>query len=163
MSCQTTCALGYLLLYISVGDESIDGWIMNIAVAGIKPFSGNSSANCERMTLTQRTGSVLDHSLNLTLRVSGCHRPPLTEVLEVLEGKLTRQTELGIEHRCHVAGVKEETIACFPSGVLRIVLKELAKEHIDEICATHSSARVTTLGFLYCCSSQNTNIVRCTI
>ena len=115
------------------------------------------------MSLTKRTGGVLNHPLNLTLGVSGCNRTPLTEVLEVFERELACQTELSVEHRRHVPGVEEETVTRFPTGIVRIVFQELAKEDVDEVCATHSTARVTTLCFFYCCGSQDTNVIGCAI
>ena len=136
---------------------------MNSTVTGIEPFSSDRCTYCESMTLTERTGGILNHSLYLALGVTRCYRTPLTKVLQVFEGELTGQAELTIEHRSHMSGVEEETVTRFPTGVLRIVLKELREEYIDEVCATHCAARVTTLGFLYCCCSQDTNVIRCTI
>ena len=59
--------------------------------------------------------------------------------------------------------VEEEAVARLPAGVLGVILQKLAEEHVDEVCATHSTARVTTLSFFYCCGSQDTNVIRCTI
>ena len=88
---------------------------------------------------------------------------PLTKILQVLQRELTRQTELGIQHRSHVTRIQEETVTSLPTRVLRIVLEKLAKEDVDEVCATHRSARVTTLCLLYCRCSQDTDVIRCTI
>ena len=59
--------------------------------------------------------------------------------------------------------IEEETVTCFPTGIVRIVLKELAEEHVDKISTTHSAARVATLRFLYCCCGQDTDVIRRTI
>ena len=151
MTGQTTCTLRDLLLYTSIRDEGIDRRVMNLTVAGIKPLRSNRSTYTEDVTLTKWTGRVLDHTLDLTLRVTRCNRTPLTEVLKVFQRELTGQAELTVQHRSHVTRIQEETVSCFPTRILRIVLQKLTEEHVDEVSTTHSSARVTTLCFLYCC------------
>ena len=160
VSCQTACTLRYLFLYAAVGDEGIDGRIMNSAVTGVEPLGSDGSSYSEGMSLSERSGGVLYHPLYLALRVSGRYRTPLTEVLQVFERELTSEAELSVEHRRHVTRIEEEAVTRFPARILRVVFQKLAKEDIDEVRATHSSARVTTLSFLYCCCGQDSDVVR---
>ena len=136
---------------------------MDLSVTLVEPFGSDGCSHCKRVSLTKRTGGILNHSLDLSLWVSGSYRTPLTEILQILQGELTCQTELTVKHRSHVSRIQEETVTRFPSGIVRIVFKELAKEDVDKICAAHSTTRVTTLCFFYCCGSQDTNVIRCTI
>ena len=119
---QTTCALRDLFLHAAIRDEGINRRVMNLAVPGVEPFGSDGCSDSKRVSLTKRTGSVLNHSIDLALRMSGRNRTPLTQVLQVFERELTGQTELPVEHRSHVTRVQEETVTRFPTCVVRIVL-----------------------------------------
>ena len=71
VSGQTACALRDLFLNATIGDKGIDGRVMNLTVAGVEPFGSDRSSYSERVSLSKRTGGILNHSLDLTLRVSG--------------------------------------------------------------------------------------------
>ena len=73
------------------------------------------------MTLAERTTGVLNTTGNLTLRVPRGDRAPLAQVLQVIQLVLANEAELRVEHRGHVAGVEEETVAALPCGILRVV------------------------------------------
>ena len=89
VTCQTACTLRDLLLHAAVRDEGVNGRVVDGTVALVEPFGSNRCTDSEGVTLTQRTGGVLDHALDLTLGVTRCDRTPLTEVLQVLKGELT--------------------------------------------------------------------------
>ena len=115
------------------------------------------------MSLSERTGSVLDATEQIVLGMAVCGRTPLTELLEFLQTILADEGELSIEHGSHVAGIEEETVASFPVGILRIVNEELAVEGVDEVSTTHSATGVTTLSFFNHCGSKNTDVVCCAV
>ncbi len=92
VSCQTACTLRDLFLHAAIGDESVDSRVVDLSVTLMEPLSGDGCTDRKGVSLAERTGGILNHPLNLTLRVSRRHRTPLTEVLEVFEGELTCQT-----------------------------------------------------------------------
>ncbi len=55
--------------------------------------------------------------------------------------------------------IKEEAVARLPCWILGIVLEEFREEYVDEISATHGTARVTALGFLDCCRRKDADVV----
>ena len=113
------------------------------------------------MTLSEGTGSILDATLNLALGVTGCHRTPLAQVLQILQRVLADEAELRVEHRSHVTGIEEETVATLPCGILGVVNEEFTVQGVDEVSTTHGTARVTGLSLFNHRGSKDTDIIRC--
>ena len=68
---DTACTLRNLFLHATIGDVGVDGLVHHAAQTGLQKLGGNGGANGEGVTLTERTGGVLDTALNLALWVSG--------------------------------------------------------------------------------------------
>ncbi len=84
-ACHTACTLRDLLLHAAIGDEGVDGRVVDLAKAGVEELSRDSSTYSKRVTLSERTGGILDAALDVTLGVTGRHAAPLTEVLQVFD------------------------------------------------------------------------------
>ena len=97
------------------------------------------------MALSERSGGVLDTPGDVELRVSVGRRTPLAELLELFKAVLSDERKLCVEHRCHMSRIEEETVTSSPIRVLRIILEELGIEDVDEVSATHRSARMSGL------------------
>ncbi len=69
--------------------------------------------------------------------------PPLAELLELLYGVTSGKGQSAIQHGRHVTGVEEESVTAEPCGIVGVGYKELRIEHINEIGATHGTARMT--------------------
>ena len=117
----------------------------------------------EDVTLSERTGGVLDATGYLKFGVAGCGRTPLTKVGEFVESELADKAELGIEHGCHMSGIEEEAVATDPFWIIGVVLQILRIEDIDEVGSAHRTSRVSGLGFFDSRCSENTNVVRCAV
>ena len=61
---------------------------------GSQELGGNGSTYGKHMTLTERTGCVLDATGNLKLGVTGGGRTPLTKLSKFVEGKLADKGKL---------------------------------------------------------------------
>ncbi len=158
---NTACALGNLFLYATVRDVGIDGLVHDVAQTSLQEFGSDGCTHSERVSLTEGTAGVLDAAFNLALGVTGRHRTPLAQVLQILQRVLADEGELAVKHGSHVAGVEEETVATFPSGVLRVVDQKFAVECVDEISAAHSTTGVSRLSLFNHRSSKDTDVVRC--
>ena len=146
---NTTCTLRNLLLYTTVRDVSIDGLTHYIAKLSLQEFSGNSCTNSEGVALTKRTRGVFNTTGNFTFGVTWSNRTPLTQILQILQSKLTNQGKLAIEHWSHVTWIEEETVATFPLGMLWVINKKFTVESVDKIGTAHSTTWVTRLSLFY--------------
>ena len=118
---STASTLRDLLLYATIRDVSVDGLVHHVAQTSLQELSGDGSTHSEAVTLTKRTGCVLDAALNLALGVTGSHRTPLTQVLQIFQRVLADEAELAVEHRSHVTWIEEETVATLPCGILGVI------------------------------------------
>ena len=64
-------AVLYFFLYTTIRDERVDCRVMDRTVTLVEPLSCDCCTDSKRMSLTERTARVLDHTLDLALRVSG--------------------------------------------------------------------------------------------
>ena len=126
-------------------------------------LGGDGSTDAEGVALSQRTAGVLNAALGVCLRMTGGGRAPLAQLLQFFERELADECQLAVEHGCHVTRVEEEAVAAYPGGICGVVVQVLAVEYIDEICATHGAAGVTTLGLFDHRRSQNTDVVCCVV
>ncbi len=96
----------------------------NLSETGGKESLGDCRAYRHHVSLTKRTGGILDAALNIHFRMTRSDTTPLTEVLKILYGKFAGERKYAVEHRRHMTGIKEETVACEPLGVCGIIHKE---------------------------------------
>ena len=59
--------------------------------------------------------------LYIKFGMSGTWRAPLAELLDIVHSEHATQREACIEHRAHVARIKEEAVTSGPSGIIWIV------------------------------------------
>ena len=162
---DTGSALGDFLLHATVGDVGVDGFLREARVAGVgsQELGGDGGAHGVGVALAEGTGGVLDAARRVKLGVTGGRGAPLAQVGQLFEAVFADQAQLGVEHRGHVAGIQEETVAGGPGRVAGIVGQILAVEHVDEIGATHGTARVSGFGFFDCTGRQDADVVGCVI
>ena len=116
---------------------------------GLKELLCNGSTGSKRVTLSERTGCVLDATLHVALRMSWSWRIPLAELLQFVECEFALKSKCAVEHRRHVAWIKEETVSAFPFEVVRIPYEEFREQYIDEVSTSHCTTRVAGVSFLY--------------
>ena len=158
---QTAYTLRHLLLDTTVRDVSIGLVSSPLAKTGCDETLSNSRTNSHRVTLTQRTRSVLDTTSHINLGVTRGYATPLAELAQIVHREVTCQCQNAIEHRRHMTRIEEKAIAERICRIVGIVTQKLRIEHIDEIGTTHSTARVSRFGFFDHCGSQYTNVIGC--
>ena len=146
---DTAHALGYLLLDAAVGDECESLVRHPFAETLNHETFCDRRAESHRMTLSQRTRSILDSPFQVTLGMTRGRAAPLAEILELVERKIAGQRQHRIEHRRHVARIEEETVAQRIGGIVGIVFQELGIEDVDKVGTAHRSSGMARLRFLY--------------
>ena len=74
--------------------------------------------------------------------MSGSDAPPLAELLQLFHGVAATECEHRIEHRRHMTGVEEESVAGDPKRISRVIDQMTREEHIGEVGAAHGTARM---------------------
>ena len=96
---------------------------------------------------------------NICLGMTRGDATPLTELLQVLHSVIARQHKYRIEHRRHMTGVKEQSVAEWIRRIFGVIAQELGIEQIYKIRTTHSTSGVTRFSLFYHSCSQNTNVI----
>ena len=112
------------------------------------------------MSLSERAGGVLYRVCEVCLRVSGGMASPLAEVLQLFGRHDAGQCEDRIEHRRHVPRVEEETVAERIIEFVGVIVQELRIEDVDEVGASHGSARMSRFCLFDHCRRQYPDVVR---
>ena len=163
ISGNTAGALRDFLLDATVGNEGICLMSHGLSETGFEETLCDSTADSHCMALTQRTGGVFDTAFGVELGMAGSNGTPLAELLELVEGIVACESEHGIEHRRHVAGIEEETVAGEPGGIVGIGYEELREQNVHEISAAHGAAGMARFSFFDHRGSQNTDIIGCAV
>ena len=123
-------------------------------------LGGNGHADGEGMSLSERTGSILDTVADIKLRVSGRDTSESTEAFEVIERHPALHGEGRVECGAHVAGIEEEAVALRPKGIIGVGDEVLAVKHLDEVGYAEGTAHVPGAGFLHHSVREGTDVVR---
>ena len=145
VSRHASCALGNLFLHAAVRDVGINLLFFETGISGasIECLGSDGSANGVGVSLSERSAGVFDASFGAAFGMTGRGRAPLTKTLQIIDGIVSDERKLRIEHRGHVSGVEIEAVSTTPGGMVGIKTEEFTVEHIDEICSAHGSAGVT--------------------
>ena len=163
MSCQTAGTLRNLFLHTAVGNIGIDRLIHDIAQTRFQKLGGDSSPHSIGMSLSQRTRSVFDTAHDIYFGVPRRRAVPLAEPAQFFHREFSGESQYRVEHRRHVPGVEEKTIATFPTRIFGVIYQILREKYIYKIGSPHRTSGVSRVGFLYHRSSQNAYIVGCKI
>ena len=68
-------------------------------------LGGDGCSHGKGMALSERAGSILDATQDISFGMARCYAAPLAEALEVFHAELTGQGKGGIQHRGHMPGV----------------------------------------------------------
>ena len=140
---DTSGALAYLFLNASVGDKCVCLMGENLAEAGCDEALGYGRSHSHGVSLTERTAGVFHAAGRIELGMAGSHTAPLAEFLKLVNGVMALQGENTVEHRRHVTGIKEETVAREPCGIVGVCYQKAGIKHVDEVSSTHGAARMT--------------------
>jgi len=102
---QTTCTLRNLLLNTSIGNKRINFMTTPFAETSSHKTLGDSSADSHRMSLTQRSRSILNTMHYIDFGVAGSYTAPLTKRLQIVHRIKPRHSQYTIKHRGHVPGI----------------------------------------------------------
>ena len=159
MAGDTAYALRNLLLHGTVRDVGVDLVRLPLAEAGRHETLGNRGTQCHGVPLPQRAGGIFDPVSHIDLGVTGCDAAPLAERCQILHRIVSGQGQHRIEHRGHVSGIEEETVAERIAQIIGIVTQELRIEDIDEIGAAHCTSGMARFGLLDHRRGQYTDVV----
>ena len=102
---------------------------------------------CE--SLPERAGRDLDARGVSALGVPGRARPPLAELLEVVEAEVvTAQVQQRVLQHARVAGAQHEAVAAGPGGVPRVDAQKPLEQGVGERRQRHRRARMPGVGLL---------------
>ena len=121
MAGNTSGTLGNFFLNAAVGNVGICFVGHNVAELSDQHAFGQCAANGHYMALAQRAGGVFNSAVNVEFRMAGSNGTPLAEFLKFFESIATRQGKNAIEHRRHVTGIKEESVAGNPIWIAGII------------------------------------------
>ena len=82
---NTTGSLRNFFLYATVGDKGINFMTHPVAETGSKKTFGNSSTNCHRVSLSERTGGIFNTAFHIYFRVTRSYAAPLAKLLQIIE------------------------------------------------------------------------------
>ena len=165
MTSQTTCTLRDFFLHSSIGDVSIDAFLLESLVARtrIECLSCDSCTNSKGVTLSERTTSILNTTFKVHFRVTRSGRAPLAERHEFFNRIATDECKLCIKHGRHVSWIQEESVATLPSWAFRVEGQKFAEEDIDKVSTAHGTTRVSRFGTFDHAYGKGANIVGCEI
>ena len=153
-------ALRNLFLNTAVGDERVGLVRHPVAEASYEKTLGDRRTQSHRMALPQRARGILDSAVEIDLGMTRRRAAPLPERRQLVHIEIAGQSQYGIEHRRHMAGIEEEAVAERIARVVGIVPQELGVENVHEIGSAHRSAGMARLGFLHHRRCENPDIVR---
>ena len=94
IACNTAGTLRDFLLHAAIRDVGIDGLVHDVAQASLQELGSDGSTHGERVALSEGTAGVLDATSQFALRVTGSHRAPLAQVLQVIECVFADEAQL---------------------------------------------------------------------
>ena len=123
------------LHHVAVAGDDVGMMIDDLEVAPVEPLSEHVLGDCQtdgvRYALPQRTRRHLNARRATALRMSGRVRPPLTELLDVVETYvIAGQVEQRVQQHRRVPSRQHEVVPVRPRGIARIVLQVFCPEQV---------------------------------
>ena len=125
-------ALRNLFLNTAVGDERVGLVRHPVAEASYEKTLGDRRTQSHRMALPQRARGILNPAVEIDLGMTRRRAAPLPERRQLVHIEIAGQSQYGIEHRRHMAGIEEEAVAERIARVVGIVPQELGVENVTK-------------------------------
>src|SRR5699024_8926964 len=110
--------------------------------------------------LAQRAGRHFDSVRVTVLGVSGRHRTPGTQRLDVVQADVVAgEVQLNILGQARMAARQDEPVSADPGGISRIMAHKALIDHVCRRCQTHGGARMPVTDVLYRVGCQHSHRV----
>jgi hypothetical protein len=98
------------------------------------------------------------------LGMTGCERFKCPERLQIIEFKTeTTEKKLRVERDGRVSAGEDESVACDPVRVLRVMSHHLLKERVGDGCQCHGSSWMSVPDLLDCIHGESATVDDCAI
>ncbi len=150
--------------HVAVGADRVDPRVdelvpRTVVALGEEPLR-DRDADAVREALAQRAGRRLDAVGMTELRMPGCARAPLAELLQIVERDVVAgEVERRVLEDAGVAGGEHETVASGPGWIGRVVAHHVAVEQIGNRRERHRGAGMTGVRLLHRVHRERANRV----